>query len=203
MEGSPKCTCNCFWFQVTRSACHLWPPSRIQVCALQQRLSDLHITTTHVSCWTQTYLDPPHLLSDLLKNPFVLFGGILFLWLLLAACGWLCEEFFLVFSTSVAVHYEGHDLCMWMTDRKEWSISRGFTVNEHANLMLFVPSCVPKCSGFSMVPFARLVDQHFKVVSGPCSHVAAIFRLYNCKNTHVNLINPYFLYKTQYFMLFI
>ncbi len=48
-----------------------------------------------------------------------------------AACGlWLdCDAFVLVFKTSVAIHSEGCDLCMCVTDRKERSLFRGFTVN--------------------------------------------------------------------------
>lgn len=74
---------------------------------------------------------------------------------LAAACGlWLAREvFFLGFTTSAAVHYEGYDLRMWMSDRKEWINLSWFTVNEHANLMLFV---IIRCSKMlclcSMVP---------------------------------------------------
>lgn len=154
---------DCFWLQVTRSACHLCPPSRIQVCTPQQRPSDLHITTTHISCWTQTHLDPPHLHSDLFKNPFVLFGGILFLWRLLAGCGWPVKCSFWVFTTSASVHYEGYDLCMWMSDRKEWSNLSWFTVNEHANLMLFVIVRCSKMLWFMLYGALCTIVQNFRV----------------------------------------
>lgn len=48
-----------------------------------------------------------------------------------AACGlWLdCDVFVLAFKTSVAIYSGGCDPCMCVSDRKERSLLRGFTVN--------------------------------------------------------------------------
>lgn len=40
-----------------------------------------------------------------------------------------CDVFVLVFKTSVAIHSGGSDLSMCVSDRKEQSLLRGFTVN--------------------------------------------------------------------------
>lgn len=55
--------------------------------------------------------------------------GILFLMLLLVACGWTVTFWFWFFKTSAAIHSGGCDPCVCVSDRKERSLLRGFTVN--------------------------------------------------------------------------
>lgn len=116
-----------------------WPPATTRLCP------GLHSTTKPV--WpphqsnSRSLLDMNHLrllicIPMSLKLPLcfvvlqqVHFVGILFLMLL--ACGlWLdCDVFVLLFKTSVAIHSGGCDPCMCVSDRKERSLLRGFTVN--------------------------------------------------------------------------
>lgn len=125
-ETSAKCIGDCCWLQVTKSACHLWPPRCVQVCALQQRPSDLPITATCVSCWTQTHRSSR---SGLLKTPFMLFVGISFLWLLPAACNCFVKCAFCFLWLLLPCTMEVMTFVMYVNDRKEQSLLRRFTVN--------------------------------------------------------------------------
>lgn len=80
--------------------------------------------------------ETPHLHSHVFETPFVLCFSAAFpfcgdLISHAAACGlWpACDVFAQAFITSVAIHSGGCDLCICVSDGKEQSLLRGFTVN--------------------------------------------------------------------------
>lgn len=125
-----------FLLQVTKSARHLLPPSCAPVCSLQQKpVWPPHQSNSH----SLPNMTPLRLLICMpvsLKTPFVLLFSAArsVLWVSYFLCCslglWLdCDVFVLVFKTSVAIHSGGCDPCMCVSDRKEQSLLRGFTVN--------------------------------------------------------------------------
>lgn len=95
--------------------------------------------STSVQLTFPTEHDPsqtPHLYACLFEPPFVLLFyavGPFWGYLISYAAAWGlwpdCDVFVLVFKTSVAIHSGGFDPCMCVSDRKERSLLRGFTVN--------------------------------------------------------------------------
>lgn len=69
--------------------------------------------------------------------------------------------------TSVAIHYEGHELYVWMSDRKERIILSGFTVNYYANLMVFVMVIV----SINISDFTDLLVLHGHMWQRYCSNI--------------------------------
>lgn len=95
---------------------------------------------------------PSWSVSGLLNTPFVPFCSRLVSWAAVCCLGLVCEQFFLVFMTSAAIHDGGHDLCTCVSDREEWGLLRGFI-----NMLIW-------CFCHSQV-FQTVHDMYFRIVS--------------------------------------
>lgn len=116
-----------------------WPPALTQLCP-GLLFPTKPVWPPHQSNSRSLLPTTPHLHACVFETPFVLFlfyffpaAGLFCGYLIshAAACGlWLdCDVFVLVFKTSVAIHSGSCDPCMCVSDRKERSLLRGFTVN--------------------------------------------------------------------------
>lgn len=191
---------DCVWLHVTRSACHLCPPSRIQVCTPQQRPSDLHITTTHISCWTRTHLDPLHLHLDLCKSARIhlcflevscFFGRCL----RPVAGPWSVLSGFYDFCSRTLCRLWPLYVNEWQEGMKQFKLiycERTCKFDALCHSQVFQNALVYAlwCLVYNSSEF-----QSYNWSMFTCYMFTAIFKLCKCKTKHVNLIKPYFLYK--------